>query len=361
MIYFYDKEFNCIDVCDIYISLIWRKKYYELGNFEVHIPVSENKDYSYIKKDMLVRKEQDDVFGVVEYIKIETDKDGTEIITVKGSLVDLYISKRIIWGTYNFNERNVEDIIKTLFTSQISNPSDSKRKIENYVFKSNNNLIEKTSIQVSYNNLLEVIQDICCLNEIGFRTRFNFEDNNLYFELYKGVDRTITQDVNDYVIFSKEFDNILSQEYILDTRDYKNITLVAGEGEGSLRKLVVYGENESGVDRNELFVDARDLKSEGTTEEQYINILADRGRIKLNENSIVESFDATININSNLVYKIDYDLGDKVSFVDNRFGIVINKRIVEIEEIYENSALKINCIFGDGQVELLKKIRKGNV
>ena len=89
--------------------------------------------------------------------------------------------------------------------------------------------------------------------------------------------------------------------------------------------------------------------------------MTDRGKLKLSENSSVESFDSTININSNLVYKIDYDLGDKVSFVDNRFGIVVNKRIVEIEEVYENSMLKVNCVFGEGQVELLKKIRKGNV
>lgn len=361
MIYIYDREFNCINVCDAYTSLIWRKKYYEVGNFEIHIPVG-NGDYSWIKKDILVRKEQDNVFGVIEYINLQTNDNGVETIVIKGSLVDIYMAKRIIWGTYNFNNKNIEEVINTLFTSQISNPDDLKRKIDNYLFKNNNTFTEKVNMQVSYDNLLEIIQDICRINEVGFRTSFNFEEGKLYLELYKGLDRSITQEINDYVIFSKEFDNVLNQEYVLDIRDYKNITLVAGEGEGANRKLITIGDIAvSGLDRNELFTDARDLQQGDNLEAEYINILTDRGKLKLSENSSVESFDSTININSNLIYKTDFDLGDKVSFVDNRFGIVINKRIVEIEEVYENSTLKVNCVFGEGQVELLKKIRKGNV
>lgn len=361
MIYIYDREFNCMNVCDAYTSLIWRKKYYEVGNFEVYIPIG-NDDYSWIKKDMLIRKEQDNTFGVIEYIKIQNDSNGVETITIKGNLVDIYLAKRIIWGTYNFNNKNIEEVINILFTSQVSNPSDAKRKIDNYLFKTNNTFTEKINMQVSYDNLLETIQDICSINEVGFRTAFNFEENKLYLELYKGLDKSITQENNDYIIFSKEFDNVLNQEYVLDIRNYKNTALVAGEGEGANRKLITVGDiAENGLDRNEIFIDARDLKQGDNTESEYINILTDRGKLKLSENSSVESFDSTININSNLVYKVDYDLGDKVSFVDNRFGIVVNKRIVEIEEVYENSMLKVNCVFGEGQVELLKKIRKGNV
>lgn len=361
MIYIHDREFNCINVFDAYESLIWRRKYSEVGNFELHIPIGKDDyDYSWVEKNNLIRKEHDNTFGVIQYIEIKTEDNGKESLIVKGNLVDIYMMKRIIWGTYNFNDKNIEEVVENLFTSQISSPSDEKRKINNYIFKKSNLLSEKVSMQVSYDNLLDTIQDICSVNEIGFRTIFDFEDNKLYFELYKGEDRTIEQDSNDYVIFAKKFDNILNQEYVTDNRESKNATLVAGEGEGENRKLISIGDA-TGLDRNELFTDARDLKQENNTDSEYTNILYERGKLKLSENSEIESFESNININSNFIYKVDYDLGDKVSFIYDKFGIVVNTRIVEIEEVYENSILKINCIFGEGKVTLLKKIKRGNL
>ena len=38
------------------------------------------------------------------------------------------------------------------------------------------------------------------------------------------------------VIFSPSFDNLIKSKYIESTKTYKNVGLVAGEGEGSARK-----------------------------------------------------------------------------------------------------------------------------
>ena len=75
---------------------------------------------------------------------------------------------------------------------------------------------------------------------------------------------------------------IYELEYTKDVSEYKNCAIVAGQGEGANREIVIVNDNLSGQDRKELFVDARDIE-DGTN-------LADRGKSKLAENTIIESF-----------------------------------------------------------------------
>ena len=62
-----------------------------------------------------------------------------------------------------------------------------------------------------------------------------------------------------------------------------------------------------------MFVDAKDLQKETMTDLEYKAKLETRGNTKLAENTEVISFDSRINLNSNLTYKVDFDLGDKVN------------------------------------------------
>lgn len=53
-----------------------------------------------------------------------------------------------------------------------------------------------------------------------------------------GVDRSTGQNVNDPVFYSTELDDVLESDYDYDSRNYRNVTLVAGEGEGADRVSV---------------------------------------------------------------------------------------------------------------------------
>ena len=53
-------------------------------------------------------------------------------------------------------------------------------------------------------------------------------------------------------------------EYEEDGRDYNTVAIVASEGEGQDRRVVEVGDlTKTGIDRIELYVDARDLQSGG--------------------------------------------------------------------------------------------------
>ena len=82
--------------------------------------------------------------------------------------------------------------------------------------------------------------------------------NVFEFSLYAGLDHSYQQTTNPYVIFSPEFNNIITSTYTEDDIPFKNVALVAGVGEGDERVTISVG-SASGLDRRELYVDARDI------------------------------------------------------------------------------------------------------
>ncbi|MBN3394780.1 Gp37-like protein, partial [Clostridium botulinum] len=184
-------------------------------------------------------------------------------------------------------------------------------------------------------------------------------------------------------IFSRDFENILEQEYMDSLNNYRNTTLIAGAGEGSARKITSIEEG-VGLDRYELYVDARDItdkeekkktvldydeegnvtgEHEETEEveipwERYKPLLLQRGKEKLSECEEIQTFDSKINTNGNNVYEKDFDLGDIVMIVDKKWGIRIDTRITEIEEIYEEKGLEVNVTFGNNIPTIIDKIKQ---
>lgn len=216
--------------------------------------------------------------------------------------------------------------------------------------------------QTSYKNLLEEIESIATTNELGIRTLLDIQNKQMLFDVYQRLDRTAGQSENAPAIFSREFENVLEQEYTDSFNNYRNTVLVAGEGEGVEREFVAI-ENGQGLDRYELFVDARDLqkeKEDGTIipDEEYEAVLQNRGQSKLAEMREIQTFESKININSNLTYKEDFDLGDVVTCTSKKWGITVDTRITEIEEVYEENGFSVNITFGNNIPTLIDKIKQ---
>ena len=85
-------------------------------------------------------------------------------------------------------------------------------------------------------------------------------------------------------------------------------------------------------------------------------MLKERGIEKLNECNKVEVSNFSIDPLSNLKYKEDFDLGDKVVYKNDELGLIIENRIVGITEAYENGNRTIDVTFGEHYN--IKKIRK---
>lgn len=358
-LYVFSRDLNFRGILESYFSLRWVRRYSRCGEFELHCGLT-SETLNLLKQGNVIWKKDDLEAGYIEYRNLKQDTEGKETLIVKGKFLTGYLGRRIIWGTESLNT-TAELAIRGLVNNHAINPTDTDRTIDLLTLGSIKNYTQSVNYQTSYSNLLDEVESIANANELGIRTLIDIQNKQMIFDIYEGTNRTAGQSENAPAIFSREFENILEQEFTDSFNNYRNLALVAGEGEGSARELVTVGQG-IGLDRFELFVDAKDLQStDGDTTipiEQYREMLVDRGKSKLAETKEIKTFESKINLNSNLKYKEDFDLGDIVTCTSKKWGITIDTRITEIEEVYEESGKQVNVVFGNNIPTITDKIKQ---
>lgn len=329
-----DTEFKSSATLDIFESLIWTDRYFECGDFEIYTPAESEIMKMLPKGYYLYLKESEHVM-IVEDVEIETDVEQGAHLKITGRSLESILDRRVIWGQTVLSG-NLQDGIKKLLNENAISPSDGNRKIPNLSFQDSSDVrIKALTLEAQYygDNLYDAIVDICKNVGVGFKIVLN--GTNLVFSLYMGTDRSYSQVGNPYVVFSPGFDNLMNSNYIESTRTLKNVTLVAGEGEGSDRKTTtVYlgASAASGMDRRELFTDASGISQtveDGTlTDAEYISQLSQKGNEELSNNTETISFEGEVDISATYTYDKDYFLGDVVQ-VGNEFGNEARCRITE--------------------------------
>lgn len=354
-LYIFDREVDFKGILEGYTSLIWRRRYSKHGDFELHCALTfENLEL--LKKGNVIWKNDDEEAGYIQYRNLNINNDGDEVLVVQGKFLTGYLNRRFIWGTENLNSTS-ELAIRTLINNNATNPSDTDRKLSLMALSEVKGYTQTTNMQTSYANLLDKVEEIANTSELGIRTILDLTNKKIVFDIYEGLDRTSGNGVNAPAIFSREFENVLNQEYTESDNNFRNLALIAGEGEGTARVLETVGAG-TDLDRYEVFIDARDLQKEEMTDLEYKAKLIERGNTKLAEYKDIQAFDSKINLNSNLEYKVDFNLGDKVTCVSKAWGMTIDTRITEIEEVYESSGKQVNVVFGDNMPTLIDKLKE---
>lgn len=120
----------------------------------------------------------------------------------------------------------------------------------------------------------------------------------------------------------------------------------------------------TGLNRRELFVDARDLQSDSDPEnplspEEYIAVLTTRGRGKLAENQLVSSFSAVVRtLDPTYEYGKDFKLGDTITVTDERLGITVDAVVRGVQPSVGEDGEQLILAFGYGQPTLYDKLKR---
>lgn len=327
-------KFEAVAILDVFESFIWTDRYSKCGDFEIYTS-SDRQIIATLKEDFYIWTEDSEHVMIIENRKIITDVEEGNKLLVSGRSLESILDRRIVWNQILL-DGDFQSQIKRLLTENVINPSDSNRKISNFIFEETNDpyiLSLKVQVQYTGDNLYEVVCKLCNSVNIGFKITLN-DNNQFVFKLYSGTDRSYDQETNPYVVFSPSFENIIDSNYYESKAGYKNVGLVAGEGEGSARRIVIVGESTSKeLSRRELYVDARDISSSTSnggsiSTSAYDNLLRQRGDERLNENKIIQAFDGQIESTQMYRYGEHYFMGD-ITQLENEYGMESKVRVTE--------------------------------
>ena len=359
-----------IGIIDTAKSIIWRSCYYEAGDFEIYVPCNAATVNLLVAGNYVTRPNDRNV-GIIEKIEITFNEFDGRMIIATGRMAKSILDRRIIYRLTDNSvsptilSGNVEHAARAVvYNNAIDCEFDSDRNIDALVLgahSGNTKIIvdangEAATKQVTYNNLLSWTDEFLREYEIGAYIGLN-DSLELQYLCFEGVDRSVDNvDNNDPVIFSQDFDNLLSSDYIYSEEKYKNMALIGGEGEGTARFCSVLIPSLTGIERREMFINAStssktykdDQGDEQTlTDEEYNTQLQSIGAQDLAGAQITQSFDGTINVNNGVYkYKENFNLGDLVTVQDNEIGLYINTRIIEVIETQDENGYNIIANYG---------------
>lgn len=365
-----NNTFESLGQINQFTSLIWPDKFNGYTTFELNMPLNdENK--SLIKRGNVIWCGGNNA-AMIEVIQSDTNDDGQKTYKVKGRTLEMILTTRIIWGTYMCQGKHSSTAMYEIVDMHCVNPAQSNRKIPFLECAEDEQLGNLISFQKTGGDVYDSLEIISTEAELGFDVLFRPREKKLIFKVTKGTDRTSIARSNQgesLVVFSTDLEDILSSSYYTNDQDVKSVAYVAGEGEGVERKYIVSGDNASpGFLRRELYVDARDLQSEvfnedgsitSINEEDYRDMLNDRGKEKLAERILIESFEAKMRVAGDIQYRygVDYFKGDKVLVQDTILGIQIVVTITEVSENYDDE-YELIMTFGYEHPTLMQKIKK---
>ena len=327
-----NSDLVALSVIDAFESLIWTERYNEYGDFELYTKVSDE-ILDILQLDYYLYLEESEYVMIIENVEIIFDIEDGHRLKVTGRSVESILTRRIVWNQTVLSG-NLQDGIELLLNENFISPSDPDRTIPNITFnESVDTQVTSLTVDAQFlrEEVYEAIKTLCQTNDIGFKVTLQ-DDDMLTFSLYSGVDRSYNQSTNPFVVFSQQFDNLLDSRYKELKSNYKNVSLVSGEGELSSQITTVVGTT-TGLSRRETHTDGSGISQtvDGTpiSNADYQTQLQQKGLEDLLEKDILEVFDGSIDVNGTFKMGVDFFLGDIVQLASS-YSIEASARITEI-------------------------------
>ena len=265
---------NIIGIVDTARSIIWHSVYFGVGDFEITASATPEIVSLFSAGSYITRPNISDTVGVIEALRFEENTQDGATITASGRFVKSFLDRRLIYKlSGNTNKATilkgyVEDAVRSVVRENaIACPFDSKRNIpllalgakagiSSQIVDADGEAAEK---QVTYENLLTYTDGV--LAEYGLAAKCILQNGKFLYTVYRGKDRSVSnEEGNAAVIFSKDYDNLTSNEYTYDETAERNVALIGGEGEGVERFYSLLAKSESGLQRREIWIDAASIK-----------------------------------------------------------------------------------------------------
>jgi hypothetical protein len=323
---------------DRYYSLIWRERYYDEGDFELHLAA----DYleTVLRSEYLYNNERDEAM-VIE--GVEAQDDGKRTIKITGRSLESLFRDRVM-DAEGSSSGKVEEISRSAVQTYAMTGS---RAIPLLKLGALGGFTETAAASNKRGaELYEWQRELLRPYEMSFRLHYDYEANSLDYTVYRGLDRTQEQTANNWAIFSTSYENLAQFAYSRSKTDYRNFAIVISS-DGTKRVEV---DKTGGAKRRELYVDTDDgLDTAAMTQ---------LGEQALTEYAMVETVSGEVQNGANMVYGVDFDLGDLCHIEDAHLGISATARLTEMTTVVENGVTRRIPAFGEQYLNLRQYVAR---
>lgn len=392
----FDLSLTPLGVVDECKSVIWSIRYFDTGELKILAPVTENNKKLLAVGNIVTLHngyiEREDIDGrwrrgaQITYVKYERDIRGMEQIEASGYALSRFFNARLLYPSVSSDGSSIDlqtpdgtsimrygedaaGLCKFFSYAAFIDPEDDMqkgktynllgRKVPNMVMIETpttygKNLIKEWNVEGT-KTLGDWMHDACTNAKIGYDILVNERLKLFGVYIYEGDDLTgENTDGNIPCVFSRENDTIINADYsdsinAMKTAEYvHNVDGSAWADAGG-----------SGLERYETFLTTENLKmAGGMSAADILRILEAKGTSDLTSFRRTHTFHSNINPNASLVYKKDFNVGDRVTCIDTEWGLKINARITEIEFSYEKGKSDMTVTFGESAPTLLQTIKK---
>ncbi len=360
-----------IGVVDVFSSLIWVRRYDKSGSIELKAPANKN-NLALLQKRRFIKKENDDEIAYITDLNIIKNADGVEEINVVGWLYEGILSLRVVLNDAD----NLGALISNNLRGINLNIADRVFNVsfETTAVDDNGDTIQLTDDFVGQ-NLLDVISAVAKSQGFGFRVFL--ATNGPTFTIYYGADLSTMQEENPRCIFSDNFENLKSAEYIdsdigVINTVYCRCKIPAGTEPCSnppTYEISPQNENEQRFEKF-LWVDAETYDErvvvEGengstTITKTYVDRTKTLQKMKTEAQKslvpVAENFTGTVDFK--LKYRTEYDVGDIVTIKHIGWSKTAHPQITEVVEYFDHTENAVIPTFGEPRKTILDILKKG--
>lgn len=320
------------------INVQWSRQYYEAGAFLIQISYDEfDADMHYIfRKD---RKE----FGIISKINYSAS-NGNKLVQISGNFAEKKLDDCIICPSFAGRGAHADVVLTDMFRSE------AWLILHEYDIAEAEGFATSTDYVLNEIGLAEGMYSIAKLHEMTFTIEYDHITKKKKFYFWQGLDRTQGQNINQPVVFSMGFRNLVNPDVCID-KEHKNYAYV----KGSYNNENIYVEADAANDyriRREVIIDGSSVEfEEGMGLEEYRTKLQKYGlQVLANEYSSVTNVAFDVDLDS-YTYGVDWDLGDKVTVKIEDMGLVLEARIISVYEVYKDNRLELSVEFGNQKIK----------
>jgi hypothetical protein len=337
--YTLDPLLRRISVIDRFESLIWTERFRAFGDFQMEIE-STQATRTLLKTGTLLAMNESHRIMTIETSEDGLDSEGRRMLSVKGRSIEAILFDRVAknstvdlttspkWIITDEPAKVARKIFHDICVTGILDPADVIPFIVEGTFMPEDTIsepLDPITVEMEPTTVYAAIEQICSVWNLGFRILRNYDQSQLYFDVYTGSDRTTAQTVLPPVIFTPSLDNLQNTKEFTTIEKAKNVAYVYSPA--GFQKVYPVGVDPEvdGFERHVLVVNATDITSDNP---DVASALIQRGNEELSKNRTFQAFDGEISRYSQYKYGTHYNLGDIIE-MRNIDGVINNMRVSE--------------------------------